>query len=169
VWTHTNMLTILLMTIGGSPGSTAGGLKTTTFALLGLLAWARLRGMTTTSISGRTIPGDTLQKATGLLVVGLGLLTAGVFVYSVVEVEGIAEASSSAAFVDVVFEAASAFNTVGLSTGITGDLSVSGRWTTIVLMFIGRVGPLTLAAALSRNRRKAVRTIRYAHEDVVVG
>jgi len=168
-WTHTNMLTILFMTIGGSPGSTAGGLKTTTFALLGLLAWARLRGMTTTSISGRTIPGTTLQKATGLLVVGLGLLTAGIFVYSVVEVEGIAETSSSAAFIDVVFEAASAFNTVGLSTGITGDLSVSGRWTTIVLMFIGRVGPLTLAAALSRNRRRAVRTVRYAHEDVVVG
>ncbi len=166
---HTNFLTILFMSVGGSPGSMAGGLKTTTIAILVLVAWARLRGFDTVNVSGRTIPANTSQKAIGLFVVGLALLSLSIFLFSIFEMKGVGAPTASGSFLGVLFEAVSAFNTVGLSMGITGDLTTPGRWTTIVLMFIGRVGPLTLAAALSQNRRKAVRTVRYAHEDVVVG
>ncbi|HHP7237052.1 TrkH family potassium uptake protein [Longibacter sp.] len=166
---HTNFLTILFMSIGGSPGSTAGGLKTTTFAILGLVAWARLRGMATVSISNRSIPEPTIQKAVGLFVTGLAILTVSIFLFSIFEMKGIGEAVSHGTFLAVLFEAVSAFNTVGLSAGITGDLTISGRWTTIVLMFIGRVGPLTVAAAMSQPRKPIVGGFRYAHEDVAVG
>lgn len=166
---HTNFLTILFMSVGGSPGSTAGGLKTTTFAILGLVAWARLRGYTNVHISGRSIPRDTVQKAIGLFVVGFAILTLSIFLFSIFEMKGVAEATSHGSFLAVIFEAVSAFNTVGLSTGITGDLTLSGRWTTIALMFIGRVGPLTLAAAMARPGRRIAGNFRYAHEDVAVG
>ena len=166
---HTNFLTILFMSVGGSPGSTAGGLKTTTFAILALVAWARLRGYTTVNVSGRTIPGSTIQKAIGLFVVGFALLSFSIFLFSVFELEGIAETTATGSFLSVLFEAVSAFNTVGLSTGITGDLTPAGRWTTIALMFIGRVGPLTLAAAMARPKRRVAGKFRYAHEDVAVG
>ena len=162
----TNFLTVVFMTIGGSPGSTAGGLKTTTIALLGLLAWSRVRGAPTTSVSGRTLPEDTLQQAMSLLIVGVGLMIAGVFVFSILEVP---DAPGAFPFLAYMFEAVSAFNTVGLSTGVTGDLSPGGRLLTILLMFIGRVGPLTLVAAMSRTPKRMTGGFRYAHEDVSIG
>jgi len=168
VETETNFLTIVFMTIGGSPGSTAGGIKTTTFALLGLLAWSRLQGNPTTSISGRTIPEATIQKAMSLFIVAFGLVTAGIFVFSVTEfADGVAAAGSP--FLTYLFEAVSAFNTVGLSMGATGDLSTPGRLTTIVLMFIGRVGTLTFVAAMAREPTRIKGGFRYAHEDVSIG
>jgi trk system potassium uptake protein TrkH len=157
------------MSIGGSPGSTAGGLKTTTFALLGLVAWARLRGHATVSISGRSIPEETIQKAIGLFVVGFGIVTAAIYGFSIVELKGLVVDASHGSFLAMMFEAVSAFNTVGLSMGVTGELTVPGRWMTVVLMFIGRVGPLTVAAAMSRRKKKLVGGFRYAYEDVAVG
>jgi trk system potassium uptake protein TrkH len=159
-------LTIVLMTIGGSPGSTAGGLKTTTFALLGLLAWSRLRGSPTTSVAGRSIPEGTLQKAMSLLILGFGIVTAGIFAFSVLEVPLVDVATP---FLAYVFETASAFNTVGLSTGVTSGLSDGGRVLTVVLMFIGRVGTLTFVAAMSREPKRIRGGFRYAYEDVTVG
>ncbi|MGQ0714144.1 MAG: TrkH family potassium uptake protein [Gemmatimonadaceae bacterium] len=164
----TNFLTILLMFVGGSPGSTAGGVKTTTIALLVLLAWTRFRGRETTNAWGRTIPEETLQRAVGLALTAFALLTACIFLYTYTEHTGIAE--GHARFLPIMFEAASAFNTVGLSMGATPTLSEAGKWITIFLMFVGRVGPLTFAAALAlaahRRRRD---NYRYAYEDVVVG
>jgi trk system potassium uptake protein TrkH len=168
-YADTNFLTILFMSIGGSPGSTAGGLKTTTFALLGLVAWARLRGHATVSISGRSIPEETIQKAIGLFVVGFGIVTAAIYGFSIVELKGLVVDASHGSFLAMMFEAVSAFNTVGLSMGVTGELTVPGRWMTVVLMFIGRVGPLTVAAAMSRRKKKLVGGFRYAYEDVAVG
>ena len=165
----TNFLTILFMSIGGSPGSTAGGLKTTTVALLGLLAWSRLRGVRHTSISSRTIPGETVYRAMGLFVVAFGIVTAGIYVLTIVEFESFVMPEVGGNFLVHMFEAVSAFNTVGLSMGATGGLTVSGRWITILLMFIGRVGPLTVAAAMSRGGKKQAGMARYAHEDVAVG
>jgi trk system potassium uptake protein TrkH len=165
---ETNVLTILFMTIGGSPGSTAGGVKTTTVALLGLLAWSRLRGHPTTSISGRTIPEATLQKAMSLVIVAFGFVTAGVFAFSVTDIPGTATAAA-APFLTYVFEAVSAFNTVGLSMGATADLSGAGRVVTVVLMFIGRVGTLTFVAAMARSPTRIPGRFRYAHEDVSIG
>ena len=165
----TNFLTILLMSIGGSPGSTAGGLKTTTVALIGLLAWSRMRGRDRVHLWGRSVPEETLQRAVGLFVVAFGMVTAAIFVFTSTELSGVqrAGASGDATFLPFMFEAASAFNTVGLSMGVTGGLSTAGRWTTILLMFVGRVGPLTFAAALARRLRPA--PFRYATEEVGVG
>jgi trk system potassium uptake protein TrkH len=168
VETETNVLTLLFMMIGGSPGSTAGGVKTTTFALLGLLAWSRLQGKPTTSVSGRTIPEATLQKAMSLLVVALGIVTVAIFLFSVTEVADSLPAAQSP-FLTYVFEAVSAFNTVGLSMGATGSLTEPGRLATVMLMFIGRVGTLTFVAAMAREPKRIKGGLRYAYEDVSIG
>lgn len=167
VASSSSFLTILLMFIGGAPGSTAGGIKITTVALLGLMAWSRLRGYEVTSIWGRSVPEATIDRAIGLFVIAFGLVTLSIFVFTTSELPWAAVPGSG--FLHYMFEAASAFNTVGLSMGVTFDLSVVGRWTTIVLMFIGRVGPLTVAAALARPSYKQRGPSRYAFEDVVVG
>jgi trk system potassium uptake protein TrkH len=165
----TNFLTTILMFVGGSPGSTAGGVKTTTLALLGLVALSRLRGLPTTNAFGRTIPERTVSRAVGLLVLAVGLTTVVVLVFTASELPGpFAAGPPHAGFFAYFFEAVSAFNTVGLSMGVTGELSAVGRWTTVAAMFAGRVGPLTLAAALSRNRTGSG-DFRYAYEDVMVG
>lgn len=165
----TNFLTVLLMSIGGSPGSTAGGLKTTTFALIGLLAWARFRGRTVTSAAGRTVPEETIQRAVGLFVVCFGLVTAGIFLLLISETGLVGHGLADRGLLPYMFEAASAFNTVGLSMGITDALTASGRWLTILLMFVGRVGPLTFAAAIALARPTRDGRFRFAYEDVVVG
>lgn len=164
-----NFLTIILMMIGGSPGSTAGGLKTTTFALIAILAWSRFRGHGVTSIWSRTIPEETIQRAVGLFVVTFGLVTAAIFVYTTTELGPLGRGASGEGFLTYMFEAASAFNTVGLSMGATAGLSTVGKWVTIVLMFLGRVGPLTFASAIALRARTPGREFRYAYEEVVIG
>jgi len=157
-----NLLTMMLMTVGGSPGSTAGGLKTTTFALIGLLAWSRLRGSGSTNCYGRSVPEETTSRAVGLFVIAIGFSISGVFLLSSTET------ATARGLTEHMFEVSSAVNTVGLSMGMTGRLSVAGRWVIIMMMFLGRVGLLTLAASLTVPRSYAGR-FRYAFEDVVVG
>ena len=164
----TGFLTILLMFIGGSPGSTAGGVKTTTIAVIGLLAWSRYRGRTTTDIAGRTVPEETIQRAVGLFVLAFGVITLAILVLTTTEIGAVAHTATEAGFLRYMFEAVSAFSTVGLSMGVTDDLSGAGRTIVILLMFIGRVGVLTFVAALAL-RRTASGPVRYAYEDVVVG
>ena len=163
---QTSFLTILLMFVGGSPGSTAGGIKTTTIALLVLLAISRLRGQEIPSCWSRSVPHEVVQRAVGLFVVAVAVLMLGSFVLTATEIEhGV---TAPGGFLKYLFEAYSAFGTVGLSMGVTPSLSTAGRWIIILLMFIGRVGPLTFAAALT-IRRHRTRQFRYAYEDVVVG
>ncbi|WP_010585540.1 TrkH family potassium uptake protein [Schlesneria paludicola] len=159
----TNFLTILLMTIGGSPGSTAGGIKTTTFALLGLLAWSRMKGDDPIHIFGRSLPKDTIDRAVGLSVISFTTVTVGILFLAVTE-----RGTETGGFLDRMFEAVSAFNTVGVSTGITANLSSAGKGIIITLMFVGRVGPLSAAAILARPAKTMAR-FRYAYEDVMVG
>jgi trk system potassium uptake protein TrkH len=164
-----NFLTLLLMAIGGSPGSTAGGLKTTSFALIGLLAWARLRGRTTVDAYGRTVPEETIQRAVGLFVVCFAIMTMGVFLLLLTEVGGLPAGHGGRGLLPYMFEVASAFNTVGLSMDVTPELSTAGRVIAIMLMYLGRVGPLTFAAAIAVPRGVRAREFRYAHEEVVIG
>jgi trk system potassium uptake protein TrkH len=164
-----NFLTILLMSIGGSPGSIAGGLKTTTVALLGLLAWSRLRGYEVAVMSGRSIPEETVQRAVGLFVIMFGVATGAIFIYTATELAWVAPGATGGRLLHVMFEAVSALNTVGLSMGMTPELSGVGRVVTIGLMFLGRVGPLTVAAALARRHVISTRKFRYAYEDVAIG
>jgi trk system potassium uptake protein len=165
----TNFLTILLMAVGGSPGSTAGGLKTTTVALIGLLAWSRFRGRAVTSLWNRSVPTETIQRAVGLFVVGFGVITAAIFLFTATEIGPVAHPEIQGGFLPLMFEATSAFNTVGLSMGATPELSPFGRALTTLLMFVGRVGPLTFAAAIALSRPTTRGEFRYAYEDVVVG
>ncbi|GIW77165.1 MAG: potassium transporter TrkH [Phycisphaerae bacterium] len=160
----TNFFTILLMSIGGAPASTAGGLKVTTLAIIALVAWSRIRGRTHTSIADRTIPESTIQRAIGLFAIVFSLMTLSIFALCI----GITQDRGNQDFLAYMFEAVSAFNTVGLSMGVTSSLSNSDRILTICLMFVGRVGPLVFAAALT-PRRDTSRCFRYAHEDVMVG
>lgn len=156
-------LTILLMTVGGSPGSTAGGLKTTTVALVALVAWSRLRGEETPSVWGRSVREELIDRSVGLIVVVVAVLIVGIFLISVFQPIG----GEHNRFLDHAFEAASAINTVGLSTGLTPYLTPAGKFVGVTLMFLGRVGPLTFAAALALRGRQA--SFRYAYEDVTVG
>lgn len=162
-------LTIILMFVGGSPGSTAGGMKTTTFALVGLLAWNRFRGREVVSVAGRSVPEETIQRAVGLAVVAFAMVTGFIFLFTTVEMAGVSHAQSEGAFLRYMFEVVSAFNTVGLSMGVTSLLSDAAKWLTVVLMFVGRVGPLTFAAALALRRPTGASEFRYAYEEVVVG
>lgn len=166
----TNFLTIILMFIGGSPGSTAGGLKTTTAAVIALIAWHRFRGRAIPSAWARSIPAETAQRAVGLAVVVFALVTASIFAYTWTEHAGAGAAGDGGVrFLAHMFEAVSAFNTVGLSMGVTATLSDGGKWLTVLLMFVGRVGPLTFAAALAAAAERQDTAYRYAYEDVVVG
>jgi trk system potassium uptake protein TrkH len=164
----TNFITILLMSVGGSPGSTAGGLKTTTVAVITLLAIARLRGHEFTSVQHRTLPEETVQRAVGLFTVGFVALTGAILLYTIFQLEPLGP-SPGGRFLDYMFEAASAFNTVGLTAGVTQDLTPFGKLLTVTLMYLGRVGPLTFATAIALNRRRLKEEFRYAHEDVIIG
>lgn len=158
-----SFLTILLMSIGGSPGGTAGGLKTTTCALLAVLAWSRYRGEELASIWGRSLRKETTDRAIGLFVITFGVVTVGILALTITE-----GATPIGGFLDRMFEAVSAFNTVGLSRGLTPHLSAPGRVVVIGLMFLGRVGPLAVAAALT-VRASSAGKFRYAYEEVAVG
>jgi trk system potassium uptake protein len=166
---NSNFLTMLLMFVGGSPGSTAGGMKTTTVALVGLLAWARLRGRTDVRLWDRSIREESVQRAVGLIVMGVGLIIAAILVYSTTELGRVGAPDVAGGFLAFAFEAVSAINTVGLSMGVTADLTASGKALTILLMFLGRVGPITFAAALALAASPRRRRVRYAHEEVVIG
>lgn len=163
-----NFFSIILMFVGGSPGSMAGGIKTTALALLALLAWSRFRGREIVDVAGRSIPAETIQRAVGLTLSAFALVTAAIFMFTFTEAhQRIAEGTDF--FLGHMFEAVSAFNTVGLSMGITPTLTDTGKIVTTLLMFMGRVGPLTFAAALALSAHRTRVYYRYAREDVVVG
>jgi trk system potassium uptake protein TrkH len=150
------------MSVGGSPGSTAGGIKTTTLALLVLVGWSRVRGRPTVNFADRTVPEETIQRAVGLSLAAFAIMTLTIFMLTT------SEWGWSGTFLGRMFEVVSAFGTVGLSMNVTPELTGLGRLTVIVLMFVGRVGTLTFAAALVIRRRRGG-VVRYAGEDVVVG
>jgi trk system potassium uptake protein TrkH len=146
-----------LMFIGGGSGSTAGGIKLSTFIVLLLATRTFLRQEERPVVFGRSIAPNMILKALAITVIALLCVMTGTFLLTVTE---------SASFLDLVFEAVSAFGTVGLSRGVTADLSVAGQLIIMMLMLIGRVGPLTLAFTLS-NRRSA--RIQYPAGQVNVG
>lgn len=149
---------IVLMFIGASPGSTGGGIKTTTFAVLALSVRSIFRGKEQVEIAGKTVPDDSLKRAVVLLVSALSLvLVSFVFLLSVEE----------KAYTDLLFETVSAFGTVGLSTGVTPALSNTGKMVLTLLMFLGRIGPLTFGLALLREKAKG--RIEYPKGRVIIG
>lgn len=163
------LVTIMLMLAGGSPGSTAGGLKTTTVAVLVALALTRIRGRRYTILHGRTVPEGTVQRTVSLVMVVGTVLLVAVFLLGILESRGLALEQSRMVFLPLVFEAVSAFCTVGLSMDVTVQLGSASRLLTLLLMFIGRVGPLVFFAAISMRLDPDRARIREAAEDLIVG
>ena len=160
-------LTLALMWIGGGPSSVAGGVKITTAALLVLVLWSRLAGNDHVSVGGRTIPKETVQRATGLAAGAVLLLGTLLFALLVTESGG-AHWADRHQLVRLVFEVQSAFSTVGLSMGATSELSTAGRLVLVPAMVLGRIGPLIVLAAMAVRQRRRV-NFRFAHEDIIVG
>ena len=152
------IITTVLMFIGGSPGSTAGGIKTTTFITLLLFGFSYIRKNNSFGMFGRRIGADTLEKATAVFVTNLSLM----LVSSVVIC-----AADGLPVTDVIFETTSAVATVGMSTGITRSLSTVSRVTIIFLMYCGRVGSLSFAGALAE--RKAPPPVMPPVEKITIG
>jgi trk system potassium uptake protein len=159
--------TMVLMFIGASPGSTGGGVKTTTAGVLVAVLIAKLRSRRQVSLFGRRLGDGSVSAAIVVLVLALVTVVGGMVLVTLFE-HGVAGGPQAAGpFLWEAFDVVSAFGTVGLSTGITPRLT-DGSWATLILtMFVGRVGPLTLGLALA-GRRPRVEP-RFAEEDVMVG
>ncbi|HCM50974.1 MAG TPA: ATPase, partial [Microbacterium sp.] len=135
----------VLMFIGGGPAGTAGGIKVTTFAVLFFIMWTELRGEAAVNIFGKRLSRAVHRQAITVVLVALGAVMTGTITLMIMTGDGLDE---------VLFESISAFATVGLSTGITADLPPGGDIVLIILMFLGRLGPLTLGSALALRERR---------------
>lgn len=163
----TLLIMMVLMFIGASPGSTGGGVKTTVFATLWAMARSRVRGRPATESFGRTINENQVAQALALVLIFLGaLLTATILLMSIGTVDPLT-GHHRGDFLVLGFEVVSALATVGLSLGATPLLSDGGKIVIILLMFIGRLGPLTLIYALAA-RSKAT-GFNLAEEQIVLG
>ncbi len=147
-----------LMLIGGGSAGTAGGIKVTTFLLLGLVVWSVLRGQPDAAAFGRRVAAETQRQAITVVLLAVGVLGLGVLALIAV---------TTLPLRDAIFEAVSAFATVGLSTGVTPGLPPAGQGVLIVLMFVGRVGVVTVGATLALRARAA--PFRYPEERPIVG
>ncbi|MBI4576621.1 MAG: TrkH family potassium uptake protein [Planctomycetes bacterium] len=154
----TQFLMMMLMFVGASPGSTGGGIKTVTFVLLLANVVSVFRGRSEVEAFGRRIPHQAVRNAVAVAISG-GMLVS-VFAFVLCLTEGFS-------FEAVLFETVSAFATVGLSTGITPELSATGKLLLAVLMLLGRIGPLTLVLALAH--REGVQGYEYPAENVMIG
>ncbi|MCD2185758.1 TrkH family potassium uptake protein [Actinomycetospora soli] len=152
------LVTDVLMFIGGGSASTAGGIKVTTFGLLALVLWAEMRSEADVDVGTRRIPEANQRQALAVALLGLGLVVVSTFVVLSV---------TPHATERVLFEVLSALGTVGLSTGITADLPDAAEILLVVLMFIGRLGPLALASALALRERP--RRYRRPEERTIIG
>ena len=152
-----SLLTMLLMFIGGGASSTASGIKLTTFIVLLLVARAFLRGTQPTAY-GRAIGEQTVMKAVAVALAGVALVFVTLLVLCITD--------GRLAFLDLAFESVSAFGTVGLSRGITNELSLPGQWMLMLTMLLGRVGPLSLGYFLATRR---TRGMRYAEGHIQIG
>lgn len=148
----------ILMFIGGSPGGTAGGIKTVTFVLIIMFIYSQLRGEKETVMFKRTIHKEKIYQALLILAINLSVLFLGLFMLLVTQ---------NFDFVDVMFEAVSAMATVGVSVGITSMLNIYGKIMIILLMFIGRIGIFTFLLAFMKKKHS--RTIHYPDANVLVG
>ncbi len=156
-------LTIVLMFIGGSPGSTAGGIKTSTAGVLFMTIISVINGREDTEIFKRKINKETVYKSLAVVVIALGLIFTTTILLS------ITERASGAPFEHYLFEVTSAFGTVGLTLGLTQKLTVIGKVILAITMYAGRVGPLTLVVAIYIRKSKRGNSIKYPEDKILVG
>ena len=155
----TVIVSVVFMIIGGSPGGTAGGIKTSTLAVLVLSVRSMVRGHDEVEIRGRTIPRAIIYKSVAIVVIAFSTFLVVLALLLLTQPELPFEA--------LVFETASALGTVGLSMGITAKLTTVGKLLIVLLMFVGRLGPLTLAVAVGEGAER--RRVRYPEARIAVG
>jgi trk system potassium uptake protein TrkH len=153
------MLSIILMFIGAAPGSTGGGLKVTTVAILIGTVIASARGRSRLDFFRRTIPVKVLYQTLVVITIYLSVAVVVSFLLSITE--------QHSAPLELIFETISALGTVGLSTGVTPQLSLGGKVLVIITMFLGRIGPFTLALAI--GQRQFRESYNYPEEEVQIG
>jgi len=152
-------VTVFFMLIGGSSGSTAGGIKTVTLIVLLLFLWSRIRGKGTVSVFKRTIPNSQVMDAMTIVVIVTGLaFFGGIFIC----------VTSPIGFTDALYEAASALATVGLTAGATGSLTVPAQILIMIYMYFGRVGVLTISLGFLMGS-KAEERYQYAQTNLLIG
>jgi len=149
---------MMFMFIGAASGSTAGGIKVNTVAVLGAAVKAAWKNEKDVVLLKKSIPSDLVSKAFMILLFGVVAVMTGTFFLTVTE---------NAPLKNIMFEVVSAFGTVGLSTGLTSQLTGPGRFVIIILMFIGRLGPLTVLAAASTGSRRL--NVTYPQADISIG
>ncbi|PZF93086.1 TrkH family potassium uptake protein [Micromonospora deserti] len=152
-------LLIGLMFIGGGSASTAGGIKVSTFFLLAFVIWTELRGEPDVTVGHRRVATSSQRQALTVALLSVALVVGGT--------TGLVLMTEGVLFNQALFEVTSAFSTTGLSVGITQSLNEGGQFLLTVLMYIGRVGPLTLGSAIALNTRR--RLYRYPEEQPIVG
>jgi trk system potassium uptake protein TrkH len=157
---HSLYMLIILMFIGASPGSTGGGVKTTTFAVLLQSVTATLKGKFDVEMFERRIPAPTVVKSIAIFIISLIVVSIGVLIMMRLEPDK--------SFLALFFEVTSAFGTVGLSLGITPFLTVLGKLIIVMMMFVGRVGPLTLILAVG-SRNATPNEVEYPEGKVLIG
>jgi trk system potassium uptake protein len=163
----TLLLIIILMFIGASPGSTGGGVKTTSAALLVMLMWNRVKGNMDVNMFNRTIPREIVARSISIIFASAFSVA---IIWSVLLIAGewnLPPLETRHHFVEYLFDTVSAFGTVGLSMGVTPKLNDIQKLALVLMMFVGRVGPLTLAFSLSREAGE--KSLSYAEEGVMVG
>jgi len=149
---------IVLMFIGASPASTGGGIKTSTASVVVAAIWTHVSGKNDAELFGRRISSNIVYKAFSMVFISAALVIFVTMMMSITE---------NIDFLKLLFEVVSAFGTVGLTTGITPHLTISGKLWIIITMFAGRVGPVTVALALALRKRKGV--IQYPEGKVIIG
>ncbi len=153
-WFFTDML----MFVGGGSAGTAGGIKVTTFALLAFVIVAEVKAQPTVHLMGRKVPSTAQRQALAVVLLSVGAVVTATLTLL---------ALTPFTLDEVLFESVSAFATVGLSTGITTDLSAAAQLVLTVLMFAGRIGPITLASALALRER--TRRYELPEERPIIG
>ncbi len=158
---------ILLMFIGGSPGSMAGGVKTTSFALMMVQIKSRLQGRNSPEIFHRTVSQKYMEKVFTLFIAATTLVTISVFLLLITENNTEYMKNCKDGFLTIFFEVVSALGTVGLTAGITPYLTDTGKWIVSIIMLIGRIGPLSLAILLMSINPEL--DYQYPEEEVMIG
>jgi trk system potassium uptake protein TrkH len=162
----TLFFTVVLMFVGASPGSCGGGIKTTTAAILWGIVRSQFVGEDRVHLFRRALPREIVGRAVTLAASAALLVVVVTLVLQVTEAHGAVTDARRGLFLELLFETVSAFGTVGLSTGVTPRLSDAGKLTIALMMYLGRVGPLTITIGLARAPRGR---FQYSEEPVVVG
>lgn len=161
------VIMILLMFIGGSPGSCAGGVKTTTFRVLVAFGRAKMFGRKQSVVGRYAVDDGTVDRAVTLTIFALGLVLASVLLMCFTEGAVAPHVEAGGRFLEILFEVVSAFGTVGLSTGITPSLTPAGKLVIILLMFVGRLGPILFLSVLQGFEEP--RRYRWPEQGMMIG